>query len=116
MPSLVLIGPAVWPAIGYRQTNRQTNRQTYRLLLCRLTKPRERERERERGGGKIYFVAVWLLPYYKVTMTICSHIGDDVEGQIVRKTVKVVQSSASSAGFSPVYILYIAAAFYIHVK
>jgi len=49
-------------------------------------------------------------------MTICSHIGDDVEGQIVRKTVKVVQSSASSAGFSPVYILYIAAAFYIHVK
>jgi len=32
LPSLVLIGPAVWPAIG----NPQTNTQTYRSLVCRL--------------------------------------------------------------------------------
>jgi len=36
MPSLVLIGPAVRPAIGNRQTDRQINKQTYRLLYVRL--------------------------------------------------------------------------------
>ena len=36
MPRLVVIGPAVQPAIGNRQTDKPINKQTYRLLYVRL--------------------------------------------------------------------------------
>ena len=40
----------------------------------------------------------WFI-FYLCKMTACSHAGDNIEHQIVKKTTKVVEQSASLAGF-----------------
>jgi len=37
-------------------------------------------------------------------VTLCCGVGDDVEGQIIRKTTKIVQKSAPSTGLSVITI------------